>query len=105
MLSRLLILAAPVRLPPPRNQRVLFHLSAIVCKDKPSNMTKGEPKKSRFIKVDEQGNEIKEPKKDKTAEDKAKLEAARKEREIKKKETRLKQIEIQKKREAGKKAA
>lgn len=82
----------------------MYHSSAPASKDKPNNTTKGEPKKSRFLKLDEQGNEIKGPKKDRTAEDKAKLDAARKEREMKKKETRLKQIEIQKKREAGKKA-
>lgn len=80
-----------------------FHSSRSVLKDKPNNATKGEPKKSRFLKLDEDGNEIKPEKKQRTVDDMFKIEAARKEREAKKKETRFKQIEIQKKREAAKK--
>lgn len=72
-----------------------------LCKDKPNNTTKGEPKKSRFLKLDENGNPVKEQKREKTPDEKQKLEAARKERETRKKETRLKQIEIQRKRDAS----
>ena len=76
--------------------------TAILFKDKPANISKGEPKKSRFLKLDEQGNEIKPLKKERSEDELKKLETARKEREIKKKEIRTKQLEIQKKRDAAK---
>ena len=81
-----------------------FHYTAFVAKDKPSGTTKGEPRKSRFLKVDEFGNEIKPEKKQRSTEDEKKLAEERKERELRKKETKLKQIEIQKKRDALKEA-
>ena len=84
-------------LPVPRH----FHSSGLLFKDKPNNISKGEKKKSRFLKLDEDGNELKPEKKEKSSEEKAKLEAARAERELKKKETRKKQLEIQLKRDAA----
>ena len=79
-----------------------FHSSGLLFKDKPNNISKGEKKKrSRFLKLDEDGNELKPEKKEKSSEEKAKLEAARAERELKKKETRAKQLEIQRKRDAA----
>lgn len=86
-------------LPMPRH----FHASSLLFKDKPNNSSKGEKKKSRFLKLDEDGNELKPEKKEKSSEEKAKLEAARAERELRKKETRAKQLEIQRKRDAASK--
>lgn len=80
----------------------LISASAPLMKDKPMNISKGEPRKSKFLKLDEDGNEIKPVKKERSEDDVKKLEAARKERELKKKEIRAKQIEIQKKRDAAK---
>ena len=78
-----------------------FHSSGLLFKDKPNNISKGKKKLSRFLKLDEDGNELKPEKKEKSSEEKAKLEAARAERELKKKETRAKQLEIQRKRDAA----
>jgi hypothetical protein len=92
--------------------RNLVVMSPPLFKDKPSGATKGLPRKSKFQVSGaggaRDGANNKPEKKEKTAEDQAKLEAERKEREQKKKETRAKQLEIQKKRDeagAAKKAA
>ena len=79
--------------------RQLLHATPAMFKDKPGNVSKGEPRKSRFLKLDENGNEIKPDKKERTPQEAKALEEARKEREQKKKDIRLKQIEIQKKRD------
>jgi hypothetical protein len=76
-----------------------FRATPVLLKDKPHNISKGEPRRSKFIDLDEAGNQIKPEKKQRTPEEMERLDGARAERELRVKENRAKQREIQRKRE------
>jgi len=79
-------------------RRGLVCPSPVLFKDKPSGATKGMAKKSKFLRLDENGEPL-NLKKERSEESKKKLEEARASREQKKKEIRTNQLAIQKKRD------
>jgi hypothetical protein len=81
-------------------RRGLVCPSPVLFKDKPSGATKGTAKKSKFLRLDENGEPL-NLKKERSEEAKKKLEEARASRELKKKEIRANQLAIQKKRDVA----